>query len=144
LLENPIYAKAGNPKIEQIKNAKSLEELRSFKFLAHLGAGWDKANLVDKGFNVDLVMEQPTIYKMLAKGRGDININTAHVAQYHIKNLGLQDQIVELPPVIPVLPFHLVIGKKSPFTKILPEFDKVIRQMKEDDSLQAIIDKYTK
>jgi polar amino acid transport system substrate-binding protein len=143
-LEWGIYVKAGNPELEQIKKAKSLEELKNFLFVDHLGNGWAKSNLTDKGFHVFMAYDQEAIYKMLVKGRGDININTAHVARYHIKNLGLQDQIVELPPVTPGNPFHLVIGKKSPFTKILPEFDKVIQQMKDDGSLQAIIDKYTK
>ncbi len=139
-----IFVKAGNPKLEQIKKAKTLEELRPFQFVDHIGNGWAKANLVDKGFDVYLVPEHDTVYKVMAKGRGDININTAHIARYHIKNLGLQDQLVELPPIIPANPFHLVIGKKSPFTKILPEFDKVIRQMKDEGTVQAIIDKYTK
>lgn len=144
LLENSIYVKAGSPKLEHIKKMKSLEDLRPFRFIDHLGSGWAKANLVDKGFNVYLANEQYTIYKMLAKGRADININVSHVANYHIKNLGIQDQIVELPAFTPGNPFHLVIGKKSPFTKILPEFDKVIRKMKEDGTLQAIIDKYAR
>ncbi len=139
-----IFVKAGNPKLEQIKKAKSLEELKPFQFIDYIGNGWAKANLVDKGFNVYLVPAPATIFSLLAKGRGDMNIMPSLQGRYYIRDLGLQDQIVELPPVTPAIPFHLVIGKKSPFTKILPEFDKVIRQMKEDGSLQAIIDKYTK
>ncbi|MBF0224162.1 MAG: transporter substrate-binding domain-containing protein [Desulfobacterales bacterium] len=143
-LEWKIYLKASNPKLEQIKKANSLEDLRPFQFVDYIGNGWAKANLVDKNFNIYLVSVPSKVFEVIAKGRGDINIIPAIIGRYYLKELGLKEQIVELPPVIPAIPFHLVIGKKSPFTKILPKFDQVIKQMKEDGSLQAIIDKYTK
>jgi polar amino acid transport system substrate-binding protein len=139
-----IFVKAGNPKLEQIKKAKSLEELRPFQFVDYIGNGWAKANLVDKKFDVYLVRTPATIFSLLAKGRGDMNIMPALQGRYYIKEQGLKGQIDELPPIMPPIPFHLVIGKNSPFTKILPEFDKTIRQMKDEGYVQAVIDNYTK
>ena len=143
-LEWRIYSRVSNPKLEQIKKAKSLEDLRPFQFIDYIGNGWAKANLVDANFNIHLVSKPPKVFALLAKGRGDLNIIPVIIGKYYIKELGLQDQIAELPFVIPAIPFHLVVGKKSPFTKILPAFDETIRQMKKDGSLQAIIDKYIK
>ena len=142
MLERPVYVKAGSSKFEQIKKAKTLEDLRPFRLIGERGSGWAKAHLVDKNFDVHLVAGMDMIYKMLAKGRVDANINVSHIARYHISQLGLKDQIVELPPVSPPLPFHLVVGKKSPFTKIIPRFDETIREMKKDGALERIFDKY--
>ncbi len=143
-LEWRIYINSSNPKLEQIKKAKTLEELRSFHFVDYIGNGWAKANLVDKNFDIHLVSEPSKVFELIAKGRGDINIIPMIIGKYYLKELGLKNQITELPSIVPAIPFHLVIGKKSPFTKILPKFDQVVKQMKEDGALQAIIDNYTK
>jgi len=38
--------------------------------------------------------------------------------------------------------FNLCISNNSQFTKILPEFDKIIQEMQQDGSLEAIYNKY--
>ncbi len=139
-----IYVKTGNPRLERIKKAQSLEELRPFEFIDYIGNGWARANLVDGHFDVYLVASPSKVFELAAQGRGDVAIIPAMIGEYYIKKLGLQGSLVELPPVNPPIPFHLVIGKRSHFTKILPQFDHVIKEMKEDGSLQAIIDRYTK
>lgn len=142
LLEHLPYVGAKNQNLSKIRDAKSLEDLKPFKFVDNRGSGWAQKNLVEKGFNVHLVAEHNMIYRLLAKGRVDVTINMSHIARFYIKQLGLNDQIIELPAIIPPLPFHLVVGKKSPFTKIIPKFDQTIRQMKADGFLQKILDKY--
>ncbi len=141
MFEQKLYAKAGGSKLDQLKKVKNLEDLRPFELIDERGGGWSKKNLIDNNFKVQLAGDHETIYRMLARGRADANINSAHLARYIIKKLGLQEQIVELATMESV-PFHLVVGKKSPYTKVIPEFDETIRQMKKDGSLQKISDKY--
>ena len=40
------------------------------------------------------------------------------------------------------MPFHLLIGKGSPYVGCLPRFNQIILDMKRDGSLDRIVDKY--
>jgi len=140
--EMKLYVKTGGAKLEQLKKVKTIEDLRPFSLIDHRGSGWAKKNLVDKNFDVYMITDQKVMYNLLVKGRWDANINCSHVARYIIQSIGLQDQITELDVFFEKLPFHLVVGKKSPFIKIIPKFDQIIKQMKEDGSLEKIFNKY--
>jgi len=139
--EQKLYAKNGNPRLDQLKKVKTLEELRPFTLMVHRGSGWDKKNLIDNNFKVYEADDQETRFRMLVRDRADATIIDIHVARYIIKRLGLQNQIVELNTMENV-PFHLVVGKGSPYKRIIPDFDETIRKMKKDGSLQKIFDKY--
>ncbi len=140
--DQKLFVKAGGPKLDQLKKVKSLGDLRPFKLGIHRGDGWNKKNVVDKNFSTHLATDHDMLFKLLAKGRVDAVIYEHYVAAYNIRKIGLQDQILELPVVIFSIPFHLVVGKKSPYTKIIPQFDETIREMKQDGSLQKILDQY--
>ena len=139
--EQKLYAKSGNPRLNELKKVKTLEDLRPFALMVHRGSGWDRKNLIDNNFKVYEGDDQETRFRMLVRDRADATVIDIHVARYIIKRLGLQNQIVELATMESV-PFHLVVGKGSPYTKIIPEFDETIRKMKKDGSLQKILDKY--
>jgi polar amino acid transport system substrate-binding protein len=142
LLEMKIFVKNGGSKFSQLKKVRTLEELKPFNLISYIGDGWAKKNLIEKNFNVHLVAKQEIIYRMLDAGRGDANANGVHIGRYMIKKLGLKDKITELPVVIESLPFKLCVGKKSPYVKVIPEFDETVRQMKQDGTMQKIFDKY--
>lgn len=141
-LEHLLYAGVNNPHLDHIRQIQSLDELKSYQFVDNRGSGWAQRNLVDKGFAVRFVKDHGAIYEMLARSRADITVNMSHIARYYINHLGLKEQVVELQGVTEPLPFHLVVSKRSPFTAIIPQFDKTIRQMKADGSLDAIINTY--
>ncbi|MGD9007818.1 MAG: transporter substrate-binding domain-containing protein [Desulfobacteraceae bacterium] len=138
------FVKKGGPKFEELKKIKRLEDLRPYNLVQHRGSRWDQKNLVDKKFKVHLVADYDTMFKLLDKGRADVVVFEAYMARHVIKNLGLSDQIVELDVSFTGegFPFHLVVGKKSTYTKVIPLFDDTLRQMKQDGSFQTILDKY--
>lgn len=138
-----LFVKTDGPKFEQLKKAKTLEDLKPFVFVNERGIGWGKMNLIDKGFQVIEVTNYDQVYRMLAEGRADANVNNPLVGRGVIQRLGLQEQISELI-TLEEIPFHLVVGKKSAYTKIIPQFEEVIREMKDDGTVQKIIDKYIK
>lgn len=140
-LKYVLFVKKDSKKIEQLKNVKTIEDLASFKIVDELGSGWAKQNLPDDTFDVTYVPDFRQVYQMIARGRADVNINNPIVARKFIKELGLEDQIVELHAIVNI-PFHLVIGKKSSFTGIIDQFDEVVAEMKKDGSLEAIIYNY--
>lgn len=140
--DQKLFVKAGGPKLDQLKKVKTLEDLRPFRLGVHRGDGWSKKNIVEKGFNTHLATDHDMLFKLLAKGRVDAVIYEHYVAKYNIKKIGLQDQILELPVVVFSIPFHLVVGKQSPYTKIIPQFDEEIRKMKQDGSFEKILSQY--
>ena len=144
MLQVKPFVKKDGPKFEELKKIESIEDLRAYNLVQHRGSQWDQKNLVDKNFKVHLVADYDTMFKLLAKGRGDVVAFEAYMARHVIKNLGLSDQIVELDVSFTGegFPFHLVVGKKSPFKKIIPKFDDTLRQMKQDGSYQIILNKY--
>lgn len=139
-----FYVKAGGPKFAELKKVKTLEDLRPFKLIQHRGDSWVQNSLLAKNFDVHLVADYDTMFKLLAKGRGDGIAFEPYMSRYIIKNLGLPGQIVELDVGFTGsgIPFHLVVGKKSPLTKIIPQFDKIVRKMKQDGTYQKILDNY--
>jgi len=144
LIQVKPFIKKNGINFETLKNIKTLNDLRPYNFIQHRGSGWDNKNLVEKGFNVHLVADYDTMYKLLARGRGDVVAFESYMGKHIIKNLGLSDQIVELNISFSGegFPFQLVVGKKSPFTKIIPQFDETLRKMKKDGSYQQILNKY--
>ena len=141
-LQHKLYVKAGGPKFDQLRKVHDLDDLKPFAMVDHRGSAWAEKNLAGRGIDVHWVADHDTMYRLVAKGRVDAVAYIGFVARYHIKNLGLQDQLVELPLRVPAVPFHIVIGKKSPFVKFLPQIDETIRQIKQDGTLQRIYDKY--
>jgi polar amino acid transport system substrate-binding protein len=141
-LQHMLYVKTGGPKYNQLKNVSKIDDLKPFTLVDHRGSAWAEKNLAGRGIDVHWVADHDTMYRLVAKGRVDAVAYTGFVARYHIKNLGLQDQLVELPLQVQAVPFHIVIGKKSPFVKLLLQIDETIRQMKLDGTMQRIYDKY--
>ena len=140
ILNEAIYTRKDHPKIEEFKKIKGLSDIKEYKLLDYIGNGW--AEEVLAGYNRHLVPTLNGVFNELVAGKGDLTVQNQATSQYTIEQLGLSDKIVELPILIENEPFYLCIGKKSPFVKILPEFDKTIRQMRESGKLQEIFDRY--
>ena len=134
-----VFANVNNPKIEQIKNIKSIDELKNFKLGSMIGNGWAEKNMKD--MKVHWVVSMKQLLLLLQTQRIDVVADNPAVMNYHIKEMGLYGKIIELKSFLS-LPLHLSIGKKSTYLSILPQFDKTINEMKNDGTLKKIIDKY--
>ncbi len=141
-LQHMLYVKVGGPKFDGLKKVRNLDDLKPFTMVDHLGSAWAQKHLAGRGIDVHWVADHDTMFRLVAKGRVDAVAYTDFISRYHIKNLGLQDQLVELPLQVKAVSFHIVIGKQSPFVKLLPQIDATIRQMKLDGALQRIYDNY--
>jgi len=119
-LEIKIFVKAGNPKIHQLEGVKKLDDLKPFRLIDYAGNSWCQKKLIDRNFKVDLAPNKNAIFPMLIKERGDANLCNSMTGRYFIKKSGLKDQIVELPPVLEKVPFHLCVGKKISSYKNYP------------------------
>ncbi len=139
-----IFVPAKSPKLEQLKHVTSIPELKGFKLVDYMGSGWAKNHLVKAGLDVHLLQSNEQIWRYLLLGRADITVNNEWTTRYSLKKEGYKDQFLELPnPMTPEpISFHIFIGKKSSFLPNLKHVDKVIKQMKEDGTLQRIYDPY--
>jgi polar amino acid transport system substrate-binding protein len=138
--EFTLFTYNGNPKLKQLQAVHTVEELGDFTLVHFIGSGWAKENL--KRMNVTWV---PTLQKslfLLAEKKYDVFVDASQVIRFNVKDGGYNDKIVEVANSIDSKPFNLCIGKNSPYTGILPKFDKIIRRLKQEGTLQRIYDRY--
>ncbi|MBI9092065.1 MAG: transporter substrate-binding domain-containing protein [Desulfobacterium sp.] len=138
--EHRIYTAIDSPMIPQLQQANSLGELREFQFVDYIGNGWAKETF--KGMNVIWVPTMDRVFEVLAGRKKLIHIGLTPVIRYLIKQGGHADKVCELPQPLDRVPIHLCIGVQSPFTKIIPEFDRVFKEMKKDGTYQNIFERY--
>ena len=136
-----MFTRKGHPKIDEFRKIKTFSDLKGFKLIDYIGNGWAETRLA--GFDRDLCSKMDNVFFMLGRGRGDLFVQSSQVGNYTIKKLKLYNQIVEIPNVLESTPFHLCIGEKSSYAKIIAGFDETLRKMRESGKLQQISDKYT-
>jgi polar amino acid transport system substrate-binding protein len=137
-----LFVKSDSPKTESLKKVKTVADLKGFRIGSYIGSGWGKKNLINAGMDVDLAGTMDLCLKKLIGGRFDVFTDVSQSVRYRIRELDLKDKIVELPNIIDSGEFQLCVGKKSPFVNILPKYDEIVREMRNDGTLQKIYDKY--
>jgi polar amino acid transport system substrate-binding protein len=135
-----MFTRRNGPNVAKLNDVKSLAELSPFLIGHYLGSGWAHQKL--GGMRIDWATNLDMALRKLAYGRNDVFIDVAEVIRPRIKELKLENDLIELPQVLDTQQFNLCVRKESAFTKMLPDFDKVIRQMRLDGSLAAIYRKF--
>jgi len=80
----------------------------------------------------------------LINGRFDILISNTFGALSIIKKEHISDQVVELKPVVESVPSYIAFSKKRNLTDLRDEFDEILIVMKNDGTIDSIINAYTK
>lgn len=145
LLSRPsavLFTRANHPKLEEIKKIQTFEDLKAWRALDYLGDSWGESNLDKRGITVDWAPEISMVFKKLDAGRGDVFIALREPTLLQIQEAGLQNKIIDLPIVFDHSEMRLLISKKSAYLSILPKFDEVMRQMREDGTLQMLYERY--
>ncbi|WP_057830835.1 substrate-binding periplasmic protein [Colwellia sp. TT2012] len=141
-IKRMIFVNKNDPLINDIAKAQSLKDLKMFTIGNNIGNPW--AARVFKGYKIAWASSVSRALKMLEKSRFNIFIGNSVATRYKLKQLNITN-VVMLPNQlidIKASRYQLLIGKKSSYLHLLPEFDRTILAMKEDGSLQAIFDKY--
>ncbi len=136
------FTRKNHPKLAQMQKIKTLEETKAFKHGQYFGSGWAEKNLKNKGYSVDWVTGMDLCLQKLVIGRFDLLIDNSIIIRNNAKKLKLWQKITPLPAKFANLPFHVLISKKSQYTKLLPKIDEAIKAMKKDGTLKAIMNKY--
>lgn len=137
------YTYIAHPKMNELKKAKSLDDLKNYTFCDYRGNGWGKANLVGKVKNIEWANGFDMKFGMLAARRCDIAVDLGSIALSSAKRNQFDEQLVVLPVSFEGTNFHLLVGKKSYYQNVLSEFDKKIKIMYERKVIEKIMLKWT-
>lgn len=136
-----LYVDRSNQNFDALRAVRRLDDLRPFVLGQLRGSQWAERNL--EGFRVQWVTSIDQNLKKLAAGRIDGFIGNAYVTPITITRLGLQENIVEIrEALLREIPYHLVLSKRSPHLGRLARFDEVVREMKADGTIDAIIERF--
>jgi len=83
-----------------------------------------------------------TLVGMLALNRIDLAIGYRHVVLDAARNNGYLDKIRELSPGVDEIPSYLAFNKQGDYSKVIADFDRALTSMKDDNSFEAIYEKY--
>lgn len=135
-----IYAKKNTPRLAELMNVKTVEDLRQFSHVSYLGNGWVKEHMGNMAILYEAKKEDCLRHLLL--GTADVFIDSRPSTSRYIEKMGLKEQIIELPVPIDYVNYHLCVGKESRFVTMLPEFDNALRSMKKGPRWREIVEQY--
>lgn len=121
------------------------EYSQGLTIIDYIGDGWAEKNLQQYG-----VIWAPTLTSaclMIAGHRGDVFVQDEVMVRHAIKNIQEKentallefDKVVAFDAPVDQINFHLLVHKESKFLFLLPKFDEAIRSMREDGTMDAIV-----
>lgn len=134
-----LYTWVKQPKREQLARVSTVAQLAPFRLGAVHGNSWVDEQL--KGMTVEHTATVENLLRMLVAGRIEALPDSPAVVHYYLKQAGLKDQVRELQRLA-TRQLHLCIGRQSPYLKLLPGFDKTLREMRKEGTQAAILAKY--
>ena len=81
--------------------------------------------------------------RIVAAGRVDATIGNRYTLSHTAQENGLRDKITATNTVVQSSPIHVMFSKKSVPQKVIDAYNAAIEDLKEDGTIQAIVDKYT-
>ncbi|NQD38866.1 transporter substrate-binding domain-containing protein [Permianibacter sp. IMCC34836] len=133
-----MFTSATHPKLAALREIKTLADVLPYQVLTYRGDGWAKNNLLPAGIKVELSEGPSAVLKKIAAGRGDLFFQTDWDTRQQIKRMNLDKLVIELPQEFGTAYFYLMIGKNSPYVKMLAKIDAQILAMKKDGSWERI------
>ncbi len=135
-----LFTNAAHPRINELRRTRSLDDIKSYKFVTQLGDGWAGENLRD--MDVNYVADLDSVLRVLSLGRADLFVEASLVTHWNLKNLDLGTEVSEVEDVtIELTPFHLMVSKKSA-RQILPEFDNQMQAFMQSGKFERLLEKY--
>ena len=115
---------------------KNPEELSQYQILATQGYYYgETVEALEKNGKLKIfrtIFDQ-VILDQLLKGRGDLYLSDAYVADYHIAKAGLKNQVGVLEGDLGDSIYHIAISKNSPLAKEIDKINSTIKEMKTEE-----------
>lgn len=137
-----VYASNRPEVLRRLRGVKDLASLNAapVRFNQYVGAGWMREHLDPSKTDSSGSLEQ--ILAKLCLGRGDVVVENSLVARDKISRLQCAERIVELPPVLDSLSFHLLVGKRSRLAGRMPEIDATVDSFLASPRYKEILREY--
>lgn len=143
--ELTVFTYKDNPAINRIQEIKAIDDIAALNLsvITYTGNGWNDRNIKSRGIKTYETPMLENVWTMLANKRGDLVIEWPDAAWPDIKKTNCQGDVVKTKATLEAMPFHLLIRKDNAHSGRLQEFDNIIRQMKDDGTIEAITIKYS-
>lgn len=143
IMRKVVFTYPDNPRLEQIKHIQTIEDLRPFVVLDYLGNGWAESRLVNEhNLSIAFSTEIDNVLEKIALKRGDVFIEDPRLFSYNIRLLGLEGAVVETSVILDTSAYKLCFSKQSPFVRMMPQIDQALLDMRNDGTLENILDKW--
>ncbi|NNF99812.1 MAG: transporter substrate-binding domain-containing protein [Desulfobacteraceae bacterium] len=137
-----LFANQTNPHWTELLEVRTIEDLKPFNNCHVLGTHWSK-KLLMKGLKTYLVKTPRQAIHMVNMKRCDTFVAPLLIGTWAVNKLGLQKTVSGIPEaVMDQFPYHLMISNQSRYEKILPQFDKVVKKLKNEGIIETIQKKY--
>ncbi len=134
-----IVTRKNHPRTRELESITSVEQLKGYKVADYLGNAWAKRNLKD--INVRWLPDIDKLFPFLLDDRADIIVASERTI-YEMKRQGYGAQLKVLSNMLSLVSFHLCVGKGSPYKDRLNDFDRVIKEMHKDGTIDRIEESY--
>lgn len=145
VMKTSIFTRNDNPNIPALREVKTVVELRPYDLISYLGDGWSQEHLSD--FNIVWRTDTRDVLKVLNQSPRPLvflqsSLPVRHLLKKTDPTAYGRENITEIETPLSDKPFVLGIGKHSPHVERLAEFDRHLREMKADGSLEGIYHAY--
>lgn len=121
-----IIAAPDNPRLHELRQVRRLEDLRPFRVGHYIGSGWADANLRPLGLDIHWAADLTGAMRLVANGRVDALVDNAVSMRLRLTSTEFQSRLVELPNTLATQPYHLCVGRSSPFADLMPRIDAIL------------------
>jgi len=129
-----------NHKTIDISKKYTIDELKAFKIGAIMGNGWVEKNFADH--DVYYIRDMDLLVKFLLGKRVDMIVDNTYFTNHYLKTQKLKNDVISLNSVNKKSAMPLLISKKSTFLSIMPEFNHIIKIMKDEGFLEKAHQRY--
>ncbi|WP_019531578.1 substrate-binding periplasmic protein [Dasania marina] len=134
-----LFTYINHPRMDELSKLDNVN-IKDFRVVQYLGGSLQ--GLPADHSNIATVPEISAALKFLAHRRADLFIDNPYVTRLAIKQLQLDNIIIQLPKILSTEKYHLLISKKSKIIKLLPKIEQSIQAMKNDGTLNKLYKKY--
>lgn len=139
-----IFVRKDSPFLGALQKVRTLDELSLVPVSvgALLGSGWTKTNLEARGMKVEYSSGTASgVVKVIAK-RVDIVVDVSLNINWIRRDLPGRDELVELPQVIEVVGWHLLVSKRSAFSSQMGRLDAAIDAVRSSGVWGHLLERY--
>jgi len=139
-----VFVRKDSPYLAALQKVRTLDDLARVPVTvgALLGSGWTKTNLESRGMKVEYSSGTASgVVKLIAK-RVDIVVDVSLNINWIRRDLPGGEDLVELPQVIEVVGWHVLVSRRSGFSSALARLDAAIDVARSTKAYRSILDRY--